>query len=199
MTPQERFENYEYEITRMDMSYVLRTAANQVRVLHHFKEAIEKFHIKFPDTVLEIGTDKIEITAPERDNGQLGWFLQCFPGKYEKKPNDYGNGIDFIFSIKHPLTPRRGTFSFVASSVTPPPSCVIEEYDEVVPEHTIKKKKVVCKEGVEDQEPLPPEEPVIVDVPKPTKDEPEMTDSMQETADQYIESVKAERYEETEL
>lgn len=186
MTPQERFEAYEYDMTRMDMSYAMRTTVNQVRVLHHFKESIEKFHIKFPDVVLEIGTDKIEITAPERDNGQLGWFLQCFPGKYEKKPNDYGNGIDFIFSIKHPLTPRRGTFSFVASSVTPPPSCVIEEYDEVVPEHTIKKKKVVCKEGVEDQEPLPPE------------DEPEMTDSMQEVADQNIEQETIEEEEEEE-
>lgn len=151
-------EKYETNLTRLDMSWTVRRQARKVRVLHHFAAEITKWHERFPDRELDVNENSIEITSPDRASGELGWFLQCFGGSpFTKKPNAHDCGIDYTRQVDCPFGGHY-PFTFRASCVTPPPSCRIEEYEEDVPATRVKRSRIVCKEGTEnDPEPLPPE------------------------------------------
>lgn len=130
---------------------------------HHSKEAfytgyfiakyeaqINEFHGMERSRSLTIDANGIELSGAKRQD--VLDFLKIFGGKWNKTPNEfYKDTIDYTQNLELPFEERYYDFRLKASQAEPPPSCIIEEYEELVPAQVVKKKRMVCPKPTPDE------------------------------------------------
>lgn len=128
-----------------DNTWRIERAIRVGYVLATYKPQIDKWEERYPDYMLDVAEDGIELKTEDRE--QILFFIQVFGGQFKKFLEDYQKD-KIRYDQEHPdLFGRDGDyykFRISIRNATPPPSCQIVEYEEAVPATTIKKRKIVC-------------------------------------------------------
>lgn len=141
-------EDYYKDLQTYNLDFEMELRIQACRVIGVYKDQLTYFHERYPDLDLDVRYNSITLRHTGNRDIVL-WFLQVFGGTWQKEVNDYQRDkMDYIQEIQHPFIPGY-KFRFVVEATTPPPSCQIVEVDEVVPEHIVKRKKIVCPKAEE--------------------------------------------------
>lgn len=133
---------YKKQHERYDIGHACQAAFYCGYFCARYEEQITAFNA-LSNRSVSVDSDGIRLNGATRQ--EVLDFLKIFGGKWNKTPSEYyKDKIDYTQAIETPFDSEYQTFSLQVSQAEPPPSCVIEEYEELVPAQVVKKKRMVC-------------------------------------------------------
>lgn len=136
--------DYRKEYTAYDVGYQMDKSFRAGYFCARFEKEINQFN-ELPDTNSYVTVDGEGVHLNRGSRADVLGFIKIFGGRWNKTPNKYNpEKIDYRQEVETPFTTEHSKFLIEASQAEPPPSCVIEEYEELVPERMVKKKRMVC-------------------------------------------------------
>lgn len=142
--PESRFD--------VNLDWRLENAFMEGLIIGVFKNEIAAFEAQCPDKRIEIDGRKLYIEGATRE--ELMVFIKIFGGTWKKEVEGYApDKIRYSREIENPYYPNY-RFKLEASDCPPPPSCVIEEVEELVPASVRKVRKMRCTPPEADDVPV---------------------------------------------
>ena len=143
-----------YESFSYDMGWNIRNAFNEGVILGLYHKQIEQFANENNGREVSIRGNEIELNKATRI--ELLSFIRIFGGTWKKQVEDYQKDkIRYSQEVENPFY-EDGKIELKATEAEPPPTCVIEEVEELVPASVRKVRKMRCTPPEVDEVPIEP-------------------------------------------
>jgi hypothetical protein len=137
------FEKFLDENSEYSMGWRLRSSFVSGYITAKYEVELNQFMEKHPEVSIDVSFSGITAICKTREI--LADFLLIFGGKWDKKINDYDTTL---VDYSQQVTIGEGkTIMLLAASAPLPPSCHVEEVEELIPAQTRKVKKIICGKG----------------------------------------------------
>lgn len=138
------------ESAEYDINWVIQDQVKKAAIVQFFRKQIDEVCEVFTELRVECDSRELEI-YPQNDEEKFK-VLESFGGIWNKELETYNEGkLKYVQEFTHPADDNDKCF-VILRGANPPPSCRIEEVQELVPavpESYRTVKKIVCKEEVE--------------------------------------------------